>query len=205
MLNDSLIDKLQYAALSYLETHLDKRYTYHNAAHTLAVCNAVKLFAEASGLPLQTYFSLRIAAVFHDFGYLEQSFDNEKLARPYLEEFGRKFGIDEKFLLQANDLILETVFPYTPLTPAGSLLCDADIEYIGRECFFQHAGLFRQELAGDGIVYTDEQWWEMETGFLQDNKFFTPVCRRLRNVGRLNNLKTAQEYLLAAREECCRS
>ena len=202
MLNDSLIDEVQYAALSYLEAHLDKRYTYHNAAHTLNVCNAVKLFAENLCLPPETYCSLRIAAIFHDFGYLEQSFDNEKLALPYLEEFGRKFDIDKKFLLHANDLILETVFPYTPLTPAGSLLCDADIEYIGRECFFEYAGLFREELAGDGIVYTDEQWWSLETDFLQENKFFTPICRSLRNVGRLSNLRIAQEHLLAAKESC---
>ena len=46
MLNDSVIEELQRAATAYLEANLDKHYTYHNAEHTLEVCNAVKLFTE---------------------------------------------------------------------------------------------------------------------------------------------------------------
>lgn len=201
MLNDSLVDELQIAALSYLAEHLHKRYTYHNADHTLNVCNAVKLFAEKSTLSPGTTLALRIAAVFHDFGYLQQSFDNEKLALPYLKEFGDRFKIDEPILQQSGDLILETTFPYAPVTPAGKLLCDADIEYIGREEFFQQAELFRRELAADNIVYTDKQWWTMEIEFLQTNTFFTPVCQGLRNAGRLSNLQTAGEYLLKAEKD----
>ena len=202
MLNDSLIDELQIAALSYLEEHLDKRYTYHDATHTLDVCNAVKLFTEETPLPRETYSALRIAAIFHDFGYLVQSFDNEALALPYLEDFGNRFKIDEVLLQHVGDLIMETTFPYTPLTPAGMLLCDADIEYIGRDMFFRQAGLFRRELAADNIVYTDKQWWALEMGFLQANTFFTPVCRRLRNDGRLSNLAKARKYLIQAEKDC---
>ena len=202
MLNDSVIEELQRAATAYLEANLDKHYTYHNAEHTLEVCNAVKLFTENSTLPETTVSALKIAAIFHDFGYLVRSFDNEKLSQPYLETFGRRLGIEEKILLEANALILETVFPYKPVTPAGKLLCDADVEYIGRKDFFNKAELFRQELSGRGVVYTNKEWWRLEVEFLQQNSFFTPVCRILRNAGRIENLKSARMYLLESEKEC---
>ena len=202
MLNDSVIDELQSKALSVLECTLDKHYTYHNAAHTREVCDAVKLFTANSILPSATLTALRIAAIFHDFGYLVRSYDNELLALPYIKDFGREFGIEESVLMEAHDLISETVFPYAPVTPAGMILCDADIEYIGRKDFFVQAELFRQELSAEGVVYTDEQWWSLEVKFLQENCFFTPVCRNLRNSIRMQNLKKAQAYLLKARQEC---
>ena len=73
MLNDLVIDELQSAALDYLEKHLDKHYTYHNVIHTVEVCDAVKVFAESSDWEQSVYTALRIAAIFHDFGYLERS------------------------------------------------------------------------------------------------------------------------------------
>ena len=196
MLNDSVIEELQSAALDFLDKHLDKRYTYHNKAHTLEVCNAVKLFAEQTpDLPQETCFALKIAAIFHDFGYLESSFDNEKLVLPYIKKFGSCAGIADSILLAANDMILETAFPYKPFTPAGKLLCDADIEYIGRECFCEQAKLFRRELASDNIVYTEKEWWSFELKFLQENTFFTPICQTLRESGRLRNLEKVRQLL----------
>ena len=196
MLNDSVIDELQDAALEYLEKHLDRHYTYHNAMHTLEVCNAVRLFAEKSGLPQTVYLALRTAAIFHDFGYMERSFDNEKLALPYIKEFGGRWHIAEDILLAAHNLILETVFPYKPFTFAGQILCDADIEYIGRDCFFMQSELFRRELSAEGVVYTEREWWNIELKFLQENRFFTPYCRSLREDGRLRNLEKVQELVL---------
>lgn len=201
MLNDSVIDKLQDEALSYLAGHLDKRYSYHNAQHTLEVCNGVKLFADQCDLPRSDYSALRIASIFHDFGYLERDYDNEKLAFPYMEDFGRRFNIPQQLLILADKLIMETAFPYFPVTPAGKLLCDADIEYIGRECFLTKAELFRQELAAGGVVYTDEQWWKLEMEFLQKNHFFTDVCRKLRDAGRVINIGKVQDILLNSGRE----
>lgn len=195
MINDFVIDKLQDEALSYLGENLDKHYTYHNAEHSLEVCNAVKLFTEKSDLPDFTIAALRIAAIFHDFGYLIRSNENEALAWEYIQEFGSRSNIDRKYLLAAHELILETVYPYKPQTPAGEILCDADIEYIGREGFVEKALLFRRELASEGTVFSDQQWWILELDFLKENTFFSSICKKMRTPGRLSNLEKAREYL----------
>ena len=189
------INALQSAALDYLSANLPPDCTYHNAQHTLEVCNAVMEFTQHGDWPPEEYAALRIAAIFHDFGYLTAPEANEALALPYIKKFAADGAIDDRVVERAHELILETVYPYCPITPAGELLCDADIEYIGRDCFMERAGMFRRELQLQGLEYDDVTWWNMEMDFLLRNKFFTPVCRQLREAGRQKNIAAVEKIL----------
>ena len=178
-------------ALDFLTAGLPEIYTYHNALHTQDVCEA--LFEITPDLPLPTseIDALLTAGVFHDFGYLDSYLDNEALALPYMSMFCKKAGIEETVVLRAHELILETRYPYHPVSEAGKLLCDADIEYIGRsfEYFISRADNLRYELANaENLHFSDRQWFEAEVDFLQKNSFFSPVFRELRNAGRVSNL-----------------
>ena len=189
MFDDGTIAELQQSALMFLAENLDKHYTYHNAEHSREVCSAVREFLHYFDTTPENSRALILAAVFHDFGYLVRSQNNEALALPYMQEFGKRFALPEQLLTRANDLILETVYPYAPHTREGMLLCDADIEYIGRSCFFSKAQLFRQELSGENIHFSDRDFMLLEIKFLEENSFFTPVCQKLRSAGRLQNLQ----------------
>ena len=190
------IKTLQEQAIRFLHTHLDKSFYYHNAEHTRNVCLAIEEFtaADASWAADQLE-ALQLAAVFHDFGYLAANADNEALALPYIRQWGTKFQFSDDLIMQAHELIMETCYPYHPVTPAGKLLCDADIEYIGRADFAAQADLFRQELAAQGVVYSELQWWQLELQFLLDNHFFTEVCRARRGEGRLANIAWVRRQL----------
>ena len=195
-MNDNFtISKLQDAALLYLEKNLDKHYTYHNAVHTREVCAAAVEFASRAALAPFESKALHLAAIFHDFGYLVSSHDNEALALPYLQDFGKRFNVSADLIARAHQLILETVFPYHPVTEAGKLLCDADIEYSGRACFLSRAEDFRQELAAENIVFEDREFLTLEIKFLEENSFFTDMCKNLRRRGQLENLQKLRNML----------
>lgn len=194
---DPSIKLLQERAWAYLEQHLDKVYTYHNAAHAMEVCAAVEEFAPECNFTIFDLDALRLAAIFHDFGYLEASDNNESLALPYLNEFASACGIDRKLIEHAGTLIMETSFPYCPRSAAGKLLCDADIEYIGRSVFFRQAELFRLELTLQGKSFTDLEWWQYELDFLMQNDFYTPICRRNRDAGKLENTELVRQRIKA--------
>ncbi len=201
MAQDLLINTLQREALRYLQDNLNSIYHYHNAEHTLNVCTMIAEFSENCILPENEIAALKIAAIFHDFGYLESAFDNEGLALPFMMEFCKKYGVEEKVSHRAGELIMETAFPYHPVSAAGELLCDADIEYIGRVCFFEKAGLFRQEMSALNHIYSDQQWWKLELDFLQNNQFFSTVCREKRSAGRLANIAKVKAILAAMKQE----
>lgn len=192
---DFTINALQTEALEYLGTWLESCYTYHNVQHTLEVCNAVAEFGSAAALEPEEYEILRIAAIFHDFGYLSAPEDNEALAWQYMQDFLHRWSLPPELGERANELILETVFPYHPVTALGELLCDADIEYIGRSAFTDRALQFRNELQLLGKCFDDRQWWSMELDFLRQNSFFSPECRRSRTAGRIKNIEEVQNIL----------
>ncbi len=196
MREDFSINDLRTVALDYLQMHLPKVYTYHNAEHSRDVCAALDEFIKIAPVADENILPLQIAGIFHDFGYIEKPYDNESLALPYIKKFAVQFGLAESTVNQAHELIMETVFPYHPHSVEGELLCDADIEYIGRADFIEKALRFRQELAGCGQTFSDREWWSMELQFLQDNTFFTPAVRSLREDGRQRNLQLVQQRLL---------
>ena len=178
-------------ALDFLTAGLPEIYTYHNALHTQDVCEALFEITPYLPLPTSEIDALLTAGVFHDFGYLDSYLDNEALALPYMSMFCKKAGIEETVVLRAHELILETRYPYHPVSEAGKLLCDADIEYIGRsfEYFISRADNLRNELANaENLHFSDRQWFAAEVDFLQKNSFFSPVFRELRNAGRVSNL-----------------
>lgn len=195
MLSDQVIKSLRQQALDYLKKNLDKGYTYHNADHARDVCAAVEEFAPDADCTIFDLEALRLAAVFHDFGYLESAVDNEILALPYLRRFSSQYDIAGDLIERAGELILESSFPYCPKTAAGKLLCDADIEYIGRPVFWHQAELFRKELTLQGKSFTEEQWWQYELEFLLQNEFYSAACRRCRGEGRLDNIAQVRQRI----------
>lgn len=197
MARDFCIKTLQEAALSYLAEHLDRRYSYHNAVHSQDVCAALEEFLQSTADPFEPSEreALQIAAIFHDFGYLVRPDENEICCREYVQMFGKEFALPPALQVRAMELIMETAFPYRPISAAGKLLCDADIEYIGRDIFWQRAADFRQELAAQGQVMTDLQWYCREVEFLRSNAFFTDTANRLRGALRMENLRQAEARL----------
>ena len=92
---------------------------------------------------------------------------------------------------RVRSLIEATVFPCRPRTPGEEILCDADIEYLGRDAYEENAGRFRRELANTGRVFSDGDWRDFQDGFLSRVTFFSPAGRALRLPG-LERLRKAR-------------
>ncbi|MEP6846644.1 MAG: HD domain-containing protein, partial [Panacibacter sp.] len=64
-------EKIKHKVLKQLEEHLPADLTYHNAAHTADVLQQVQRIAEWEGITgEQELMLLKIAALFHDIGFL---------------------------------------------------------------------------------------------------------------------------------------
>ncbi len=54
-----------------------------------------------------------------------------------------------------------------------NIICDADMDYIGRDDFFPLADLLRSEFLALGIVKDEMDWQTTQINFLEDHHFFT--------------------------------
>ena len=171
---------------------LPECFTYHNWEHTLAVYGAVREFAAYSGIVGDRLTELEAAALLHDTGYFSGRVEgHEKCSSEFAARLLPEFGMTAAATERVRRLIEATVFPCHPRTPWEEILCDADIEYLGRDCYEENAGKFRRELANIGREFSEEEWRDFQDGFLSRITFFSSAGRALRLPG-LERLRQAR-------------
>ena len=68
---------------------------------------------------------------------------------------------------------MATRLPQSPVTQLEKILCDADLDYLGREDFYEVGGKLFEEFKSQGIVETEREWNLVQKTFLQSHRFHT--------------------------------
>lgn len=183
-------------ALEQLATGLPPNLYYHSVAHTEDVCHAASVLAHMEGVEGDDVLLLQTAAAYHDVGFLWQYHMNEpraaELARTTLPGFG--FAQDQIEVIAG--LIMATQVPQKPHTHLEQIMCDADLDYLGREDFYMNAhGLYR-EWSAHGTQMSLRQWYELQLEFLQSHHYFTAAANTLRNSGKQRHIAEIRALLM---------
>lgn len=163
-------------------------YYYHGVDHTLDVHKSCMLLAKMEGINHNDLKLLETAAYFHDCGILETYLNHEEASVKIAREVLPQFGYTEEDLNIIECIILKTKLPQSAITLLGEVLCDADLDYLGRPDFFMIAHRLRYEWELLGKHYTLKDWYEMQLNFLGYHKYYTRSARKLRNEGKELNL-----------------
>ena len=108
------------------------------------------------------------------------------------------FDYSAEQLATIVELIAATKMPQRPTSPLAELLCDADLDVLGREDFWPiNRQLLDETQHYQGRCIDEAEWLEGQTRFLAEHHFFSPAARRLRDSGKQRNLAQMQ-YALAA-------
>ena len=83
----------------------------------------------------QDFFILKTAVLFHDMGYINQYENNETIGVEYARKFLPEYGYFKIQIEKISKLILVTKVPQTPKNKLEKIICDADLDYLGREDF----------------------------------------------------------------------
>ena len=167
--------------LKQLEEKLSDKLHYHGKHHTLDVLGATIELCKAEKIPPYETLLLKTASLYHDAGFLIDRENHEQhgceLARKYLPSF--RYIPEE--IEKICSMILATKIPQSPCNRLEEILCDADLDYLGREDFYSIADSLFQELQQFGVVNDRQTWDEIQINFLKKHSFFTPtnIKRRL--------------------------
>jgi uncharacterized protein len=179
--------------LERLKRELAADLYYHGIHHTMDVCNAVDELAEAENLKGESLTLLRTAALFHDSGFLKQYLNNEpaavELARAELPAFDYSADQIEKIA----SIILSTSIPQKPVSHAAQIMCDADLDYLGRDDFFSISATLMQEWLAYGLISTEEEYNEKQVRFFTQHSYFTKTAIERRE-------QKKQEHLLQIKQ-----
>lgn len=183
--------------IKVLEQQLAKELHYHSISHTKDVVQAVERLALSEGVTDEGLFLLKSAATYHDAGFVEQYEHNEPIGVRMAQEILPKYGYTEEHIQKIAELIFVTKIPHNPKNKLEEIICDADLDYLGRDDFHEIADKLRLELREHGKIDSDRQWDEIQVSFLTSHKYFTKTAKKLRKKKKKANLEEIKARLEA--------
>ena len=176
-------------ALQRLHSELPPDLIYHNLWHTEQdVLPAVVLLGRMSDLAEQDVQQLRVAAAFHDIGFVFSGVEHERAGAAMASQVLPGYRFDPAAIDRITGMIMATKLPQSPRDLAEAVLADADLDVLGRPDFLTRNAALRQELAVLGRPMTDREWLTGQRAFLTQHSYFTPAAAALRNAGKQVNL-----------------
>ena len=180
-----------------LSVELASNLYYHGLHHTLDVCRAVEHLARKENVTGNELVLLQTAAYFHDAGFLEQYRDNEPIAVRIAGETLPRFDYSREQVEVIENIILATRLPQRPHTHLEQIMCDADLDYLGREDYHTIANSLKSELIEYGIiqVQSEKEWNALQANFLQKHVYFTRTAQASREPLKQQHLTEIRQKL----------
>lgn len=167
--------------INRLHNELDPRLVYHDLEHTLNVFHAAQELAKLEGVSEHSRLLLLTAALFHDSGMLVDYDNHEEESVNICEKELPKFGYTEKEIKTIARLIRKTKLLEAADCILENILCDSDLDYLGRDYFFIQSTKLHYEwkLMGKHNYKMDE-WLKIQVEFLESHHFYTKSAQKLR-------------------------
>lgn len=181
--------------MKILKAELSPNLHYHGIHHTYDVVEAVERLAIMEGVLDEDIFVLKSAATYHDAGFVEQYEKNEPIGARMASEILPLYGYTQAQVSLVHDLIYATIIPHNPQTKLQQIICDADLDYLGRDDFHQIADTLRRELKDHGKINSDRLWDEIQVKFLEQHQYFTKSAIKLRQEKKLKHIEEIKQRL----------
>ena len=159
--------------LNLLHHELPLNLSYHGVHHTLDVCNAVEELSKEECVDGSDLQLLRTAAVLHDVGFIQQYLDNEHLAVRFAKDVLPDYGYTNEEIETVSSIIMCTHIPQNPGNHIEKIMCDADLDYLGRDDFFLISESLKKEWFVYGIVTSEEEYNRKQINFFEQHQYFT--------------------------------
>jgi len=183
------IQRAETFLMDQLRTGLLPTLYYHGLHHTLDVAGAALDIAQHEGVTdAESLTLLKTAALYHDSGFMTTYQGHEEAGCRLALETLPDFGYSDQQIGTICDLIRATKVPQQPRTHLERILCDADLDYLGRDDFEPIAHTLYEELKTRDAVADEAAWNQMQVRFLTNHTYWTPTSIARREPGKQANL-----------------
>ena len=170
---------------------------YHGIHHTVDVTKVALQIANREGVCDQTSLGLlETAALYHDCGFIYTYQDHEEAGCSVVRDTLPLFGYTADHIQIICGLIMATKLPQTPRTYLEDIICDADLDYLGRPDFKAIGDTLFQELLVRNKVTDIATWNKRQVDFLSQHSYKTKTSQELREMGKQSHLSELKKGLL---------
>jgi len=182
--------------LEKLSRELKPTLFYHDLNHTLDVLRSVERLATLEKITGDDLILLQTASLFHDAGMIKTYIGHEQASTELTQEFLPAFDFTPDQIGKINKMIMTTKLPQSATGALEQILCDADLDYLGRDDFFMIAHRLKLEWVIQKIKPTTlREWYFLQIAFLTNHRYFTKSANELREAKKQENLLQIKEIM----------
>ena len=165
----------------------DSNHTLHPTKGVVAVANRIAISENISEHDRELLIA---AAYFHDTGYIREFDKNEPIAARMAGRILKLIGYKPNEIEKIQKMILSTDLECEPKTHVEKILCDADLDHLGREDFFELDGKLREGRGARGLDVSDDvKWYRGTLEIIKKHKYYTESQIKLREKEKQKNIK----------------
>jgi len=186
---------IQEIILDKLEKELPKYLYYHNVKHTVDVVTEVELIGWAEGCTDEEILLLKTAGLFHDAGHTIAYDNHEDLGCGLAREFLPKYGYTQGQIDKISEIIMATKLPPKPNNLLEAIICDSDLDYLGRSDMIPVSNTLFKELEEQNKITSFNAWNKLQVKFISGHQYFTQTARNLREVNKQKQIERISKLI----------
>jgi adenylate cyclase len=186
---------IQEIILDKLEKELPDQLFYHNVKHTVDVVTEVELIGWGEGCSDEEILMLKTAGLFHDAGHTVAYDNHEFYGTELVREMLPKYSYTQEQIDRICEIIMATKLPPKPKNLLEDIICDSDLDYLGRSDFIPVSNTLYEELKAQNKIGTLNDWNKIQVKFITGHQYFTNTARSLREVNKQLQIERIQSLI----------
>lgn len=182
--------------LRKLREELKPSLYYHDVDHTLDVYSSAERIMRLEGVRGEEALLVKTACLYHDSGMLRTYIGHEEASCRIVQEALPKFDYTDRQIEVINRMIMTTKLPQSATEKLEKIICDADLDYLGRDDFYMISHRLKLEWNLLNINPTTlKEWYDLQVKFLESHQYFTQSAIESRQEGKAKNLQQIKELI----------
>jgi len=178
-----------------LAHQLSPKLTYHGVHHTKDVLAVCKQYARRLHISSYEAELLKTGALVHDLGFLHTYRNHEEKGTGMIQEILPKYEFNAEEIAIISGLVIATKVPQQPKTLLEQIVCDADLDYLGRSDFEPISESLFQELKNFNFLHNRIAWDKVQVKFLEGHQYHTDYAKKYRQPNKALRLEEIKKRL----------
>jgi len=187
--------------LDKLEKELPAHLFYHNYKHTIDVVNQAELIGYGEGVDDEAILLLKTAGLFHDAGHIINYKNHEYYGCQIAREMLPLYRYTDEQIERICEIIMATQLPPKPKSLLERIICDSDLDYLGRSDFVPVSNTLYEELKAQNFISDLNEWNKIQVKFLTGHHYFTETANRLRVVNKEKQIERIKDLIIWDNDE----
>lgn len=178
-----------------LKEGLSPNLYYHGVHHTIDVLAALTHISKNENIGGEQLILLKTAALLHDSGFTETYTNHEEAGCRITRQILPDYGYSAQDIEIICGMIMATKIPQTPDNKLEEIICDADLDYLGRDDFYPISHSLFKELVFRGVLTDENEWNKIQIKFLSHHQYFTATCQNQREANKQQRIEEIKKIV----------